>query len=105
MPKVQCCWQSEGDEGTSKIGKTEGEVELMYNTDDKSEGKGEREGGREEGGGRRREPRLRQRQERGENMRVLRIDLMHSENVCVYVCECVGVSARANLSRGMGKWS
>jgi len=49
MPKVQCCWQSEGDEDTSKIGKTEGEVELMYNTDDKSEGRGEREGGREEG--------------------------------------------------------
>jgi len=55
MPKVQCCWQSEGDEDTSKIGKTEGEVELMYNTDDKSEGRGEREGGRGEGGGGREE--------------------------------------------------
>jgi len=49
MPKRQCCWQSEGDEITLKIGETEDEVELMYNADGKSEGKGEMEGGGGEG--------------------------------------------------------
>jgi len=60
----------------------------------KVRGRGEREGGRE--------VRLRQGRERGESLKLLRVDLMHSENVCENVCVCV-CACESEFKQGDGK--